>query len=74
MKMKAQVVFNIEYDLTDDLDERQRIYESTDPYDCARLDEQNTPSEFMNIMDPYIVSESLHIAPVYSCSRCGETP
>lgn len=49
--MRMKFVISGEYDLTDDILERLRIYGTADPKECADIDSENDPIEFLNIID-----------------------
>jgi len=46
-----QVVIVGEYELDDVLKERENAYGVTDPAECAKVDMDNDPSEFLFIAD-----------------------
>jgi hypothetical protein len=62
--MKMQFVVIGEYTLSDQLDERQNAYGTTDSIECAAVDMQNDPIEFLSLADPMVTM--FHIEPLTS--------
>ncbi len=48
MKLRATFVF--EYDLADNLVDRQDAYGATDPDECARIDQDNDPITIIEVL------------------------
>ncbi|MCC5574517.1 hypothetical protein IMZ11_02540 [Microtetraspora sp. AC03309] len=55
MKMRVTVVG--EYDLTDDLADRERDYGTTDLYECAKIDENNPVIDLIQFADRIVRRE-----------------
>lgn len=58
--MKFRAVIAFDYDVPDDADERTRVYGTSDPAECARIDAQNEPIELL----AYANDVSMTITPV----------
>lgn len=46
-RMRLTVVY--EYDITDNLTRRIATYGATEPWECAKVDEQNDPAELAEL-------------------------
>lgn len=51
-----EVIVRGRYEIPDDLAERQRIYGSTDPEDCAAVDQENGAEDLLGICADETVS------------------
>ncbi|GAA0853376.1 hypothetical protein ACFQVD_26640 [Streptosporangium amethystogenes subsp. fukuiense] len=59
--MKMRLIVTGEYDVTDDPAERQRIYGATDPFECAKVDAENSAEDLLALADR-IISRDVHPA------------
>lgn len=49
--MKMKVTITGEYELSDDLEERERSYGATDPRECSVIDQANDPDIMLSCLD-----------------------
>ncbi|MFI7644093.1 hypothetical protein [Nonomuraea sp. NPDC049400] len=45
--MKLRLIIEADYEVTDDLAERERVYGTSNPAECAKVDEGNNPIELL---------------------------
>ncbi|GAA3417620.1 hypothetical protein [Streptosporangium vulgare] len=49
--MKVRLIITGEYDITDDPAQRQQIYGATDPFECAKVDAENSAEDLLSLAD-----------------------
>lgn len=55
--MKMRITIVAEYDIPDDLAKRERMYSTTDPHECAKVDQENQPFELLEMAERVVSYE-----------------